>query len=243
MINIGCINCWLSLVLASGLAFAGIDAPGIAQSSQVNHSWLDRPLVNWNRPSLSDFPRLPDPAPATNGDRCRESVRPPASDADRALTKRNWILFGAVQSFGVTQLITATSGFDGMCRPVGYQAFIYVESRYAGTLSPVFMDSRTDGALAVARLVSATAIDAEFVRYGTTDALCCPTRTSAVTYRIRPDEIPELVATNVSTRPNEPQNQSTSTGASGREATLFGDRWRLTAIGNQSIKTVASQPS
>jgi hypothetical protein len=108
----------------------------------------------------------------------------------------------------------------------------HVEGRYAGTLSPVLMNSRTDGALAVARLMSATAIQAEFVRYGTADVLCCPSRTSAVMYRIRPDEIPELMATHISTRPNAPQNQSASTGSSGREATLFGDRWRLTAIGD-----------
>jgi heat shock protein HslJ len=243
MTNKGRTNRCLSLVLISGLAFAWNALPGIAQSSQVNNSWLDRPLVDWNRPSLSDFPRLPNPVAATHVNRCRESARPPTSDADRALTKRNWILFGAVQSFGITQLITATSGFDGMCRPVGYQAFIYVEGRHAGTLSPVLMDSRTDGALAVARLMSATAIQAEFVRYSTADALCCPSRTSAVMYRIRPDEIPELVATHISTRPNAPQNQSASTGSSGREATLFGDRWRLTAIGKQPIKPVASQPS
>ena len=75
------------------------------------------------------------------------------------------MLYGSVQSYGLTRVVTAMSGVDGMCRPLGYQAFIYWEGRYAGTLSPTPMNSRTDGAITNIRLVSGTRIFAEFARY------------------------------------------------------------------------------
>lgn len=68
------------------------------------------------------------------------------------------MLYGAVQSYGPTKVVTAMSGFDGMCRPLGYQAFVCWEGRYAGTLSPAAMNSRTDGMLMNIRLVSATPV-------------------------------------------------------------------------------------
>ena len=39
------------------------------------------------------------------------------------------------------------SNADGMCRPLGYQFFLFVGDDFAGTLSPAPMDSRTDGGL------------------------------------------------------------------------------------------------
>ena len=73
--------------------------------------------------------------------RCREEVRQPASAAERAVVRKGWKLYGPVQSYGTTIVFTALAGFDGMCRPLGYQAFLYSEGRYAGTLSPVPMNS------------------------------------------------------------------------------------------------------
>jgi hypothetical protein len=191
----------LFLLLAFGLTTLLPTASAIAQSDSPSTSWLDRPPSSWNK-SSGGFPRLPNPQPATNLDRCRESVREPDSPLERALTKRGWKLFGASQQFGITQLVMAASGFDGMCRPVGYQTFIYVEGRYTGTLSPVLMDSRTDGALIEARLTNANSITAEFTRYSQSDPLCCPSKTSSVTYAIRNDEVPNLTMTGVVTSRN-----------------------------------------
>ncbi|MCU0533690.1 MAG: META domain-containing protein [Hydrococcus sp. Prado102] len=199
-------------------------------ASAQSHSWLDSPLVNWNE--SSDFPRLPEPVEATNVQQCRESVREPESDAEGALTRRGWHLFGSVQSFGTTQLIMATSGFDGMCRPVSYQAFIYVEGRYAGTLSPILMDSRADGALINARLISTRNISAEFVRYSKSDPLCCPSQTSFVSYSVRPDEVPDLVPTDVLTRANCQTNEQQNAESNDMDA-LFGNRWMLAAISDE----------
>ena len=112
-------------------------------------SWLDRSLSNWNRDGKV-LPELPEPATQSSPQpesRCREEVRQPTSAAERAVVRRGWKLYGPVQSYETTMVFTALAGFDGMCRPLGYQAFVYSEGRYAGTLSPVPMNSRTDGSL------------------------------------------------------------------------------------------------
>lgn len=204
-----------------------------AQPLPPNNSWLDRKLVNWNK-SSSDFPRLPGPSAAANLNQCQGSFRAPTSDGERALARRGWKLFGPVQTASMTQIVMAASGFDGMCRPMGYQAFVYVEGRYAGTLSPNLMDSRTDGALITARLTKPTHISAEFVRYSESDALCCPSKTSVVTYRIRPDESPDLVPIAALTRPNQTTNPTDAESTNSTNQ-LFGHRWILSALGNQSF--------
>jgi heat shock protein HslJ len=209
---------------------------GSASAQQTTaKSWLDRPLRNWNRPSPAELPRLPAPVAATNLSQCRESIRKPESDAENALTRRGWHLIGPVQTFGTTQLLMATSGFDGMCRPLGYQAFVYVEGRYAGTLSPVLMNSRTDGALITARLDRATSIQVEFNRYRPADALCCPTQTSAVQYRVRADEAPDLIPISISTRLNCQMKEQPNAGSSSVTTTLFSKRWMLKRLGQQDL--------
>ncbi len=52
---------------------------------------------------------------------CREQVRPAITANDQALNKAGWLLYGSVQTYGKTSVISAMSGVDGMCRPMGYQ--------------------------------------------------------------------------------------------------------------------------
>jgi len=183
-----------------------------AQEIETANSWLDRSLVNWNRQG-KELPRLP--RPVVTGEsplsgRCREQIRQPAAPSERAVVKFGWTLYGPAQIFGPARLFTAMTGVDGMCRPLGYQAFVYSEGRYAGTLSPVAMNSRTDGALTTIRLTSGTRISAEFARYSEKDPLCCPSKISTVMYNLKNDEIPDLNATTVMTAPTirtEPTNK------------------------------------
>ena len=72
-----------------------------------------------------------------------------------------------------------------MCRPLGYQVFVFVGEAFAGTLSPVPMDSRTDGAEVDVWLDAADYVRARFDRYTPADPLCCPSRTSVVAYEVR----------------------------------------------------------
>lgn len=147
-------------------------------------SWLDRPVTNWNQNT-----RLVPTAPRATGDaptvaRCAASVRNPESLSDRALTRAGWTLFGPAQTFGLVTVINGMASVDGMCRPNQYNTFVFISNRFIGTLSPTVMNSRTDGALSETRLNSQKDISAEYVRYKSSDALCCPSQTSNVVYTI-----------------------------------------------------------
>ena len=151
-------------------------------SASGQTSWLDRPLNNWNNGNgvVPNAPRTLAPIEAM----CRTQVRNPESIADRAVTRAGWSLYGASQTYGPVTVVTAMAGVDGMCRPMQYNAFVFVRDRFAGTLAPEPMDARTDGSLNDLRLSSATELSAEFARYTSRDALCCPSQTSSVTYAI-----------------------------------------------------------
>lgn len=186
-------------LLVVAIAIISHFAKATAQPVEPPPSWLDSQLVNWNRQG-NDLPQLPRAVRTGESplvSRCRDQVRQPAVAAEKAVVKLGWTLYGPAQIFAGARVFTAMAGVDGMCRPLGYQAFVYVEGRYAGTLSPVPMNSRTDGALTTIRLVSATRIVGEFARYRDADPLCCPWSLSMVTYSLKNDEVPTLTAVSV----------------------------------------------
>ena len=77
------------------------------------------------------------------------------------------------------------TGGDGMCRPTGYNIFVFVGGRFAGTLSPAAMNSRDDASSGAVRILGADSLSAEFARYAAQkDALCCPSSRVTVRYRI-----------------------------------------------------------
>jgi uncharacterized lipoprotein YbaY len=115
---------------------------------------------------------------------CRQTIRAPVSIADRAVTRAGWSLFGPTQSYGPTTVIMAMASVDGMCRPDQYNAFVFANDRFIGTLSPTPMGARSDGSLGDYRLQSSTELTAEFSRYAENDALCCPSQKSLVTYSL-----------------------------------------------------------
>lgn len=144
-------------------------------------SWLDRPIRNWNTSSVvPNAPRISGDSPT----QCRDTVRVPDSISDRAVTRAGWSLFGSAQVYGSVTVINGMASVDGMCRPMQFNSFVFVANRFAGTLSPDVMDSRTDGAMATARLNDLTSISAEFSRYTSNDAMCCPSQISLVNFEI-----------------------------------------------------------
>ncbi len=145
-------------------------------------SWLDRPLNNWNRAgaAIPTPPRNAVPLDAM----CRQTTRTPVSIADRALTRAGWTLFGPTQSYGPTTVIMAMASADGMCRPNEYNAFVFANDRFIGTLAPSPMGARSDGSLGQYNLQSSTEMTAEFSRYAESDPLCCPSQKSFVTYSL-----------------------------------------------------------
>ena len=165
-----------SLLLTSSVS-AGQSTPS---------SWLDRPLTNWNKAG-SPVPGAP------AGDEAAESVirrcqlTPPRSTtAERAIDAAGWIPFWNVDQQLIredVEIIAGMRGADGMCRPATYNLFVFVGGRFAGVLSPMPMTSRLDSSSGVVRL-ALPGITAEFVRFASTDPLCCPSSRVTVRYRI-----------------------------------------------------------
>jgi heat shock protein HslJ len=187
-------------------------------------SWLDdvKP-ASWNAPGAT----IP-PAPNLEGPidpRCREAARPPQLDEDRRVRAQGWDLVGPYQGGWQTVVIRGTAGYDGMCRPRQYQDFVFVRGVFAGTLAPQPMDSRTDGALARTFLQSATGLTAEYARYSATDALCCPSRTTAVMFAIASDPpIVRPISTSASQVSGPPPADSAEAHFPGG---LAGTSWQL----------------
>ena len=112
---------------------------------------------------------------------------------DQALVDAGWKLYGSYQAGWGVRVIKALSGHDGMCRPLGFQEFVFADGRFAGTISPVVMDSRTDGSGRVIGL-DQDGLTARFSRYSPEDPLCCPSGESMVQYDLeRGDAGPVLV--------------------------------------------------
>jgi hypothetical protein len=155
--------------------------PGPAHAQGI---WLDAPLINWN-PAGRPIP------PAARGDwtppndpMCVRLNRPPETAEDRAVAAAGWTLWGPYERGWGVSFVRGLAGYDGMCRPMDYQVFVFVDGAYAGTIAPLPMASRSDGS-GDARLDAGGEVSATFTRYAPTDALCCPSRPSVwVTYRI-----------------------------------------------------------
>lgn len=134
--------------------------------------------------------------------RCQSQIRQPDSLADRAVTRAGWSLFGAAQVFGPVTVVNGMAAADGMCRPSLYNTFVFVSNRFAGTLAPTTMESRSDGSLSMAMLTSPENVTAEFARYRSTDALCCPSQRSVVSYTISGGTRPLVRPSDVRTAQN-----------------------------------------
>ncbi len=166
-------------------------------------SWLDHGSpVGWNRPGGA-VPDAPDPGgESATSERCRTVARTPTLDGDRAVHAKGWTLFGPGQVFGGTEVLLATAGVDGMCRPVAFQGFVFSQGTLAGIISPHVMSSRTDGAALLVQLRSEDRLDVEFARYARSDPLCCPSRVTTVSFRVeRTSDGPVLTPTEARTSP------------------------------------------
>jgi heat shock protein HslJ len=148
--------------------------------------WLDmKPLPSWNerKRAILQTKKIS----SAELKRCAVVVRQPTLPQDKLLTNMGWTLTGAAHIFGNTTVVTAAEAFDPMCRPLKFDTYVFVGNLIAGALSPGQMDSRTDGSLVNVQLTGEKNLTAEYERYRPTDALCCPSKTEAVTFVIKPD--------------------------------------------------------
>jgi hypothetical protein len=168
--------------------------PLLAQG--VKQIWLDRPLAGWNE-SATRFPQPPKAEESVKAfaARCKLEVRR-TSPAERALADAGWFPYVHVDRQlvqGDIEVVAGMTGADGMCRPRGFNLFVFVGGQLAGTLSPVPMSSREDGSIGAVRLSPDGAIAAEFARYSAKDALCCPSGHVGVRYRVDRGSRPVVV--------------------------------------------------
>jgi LppP/LprE lipoprotein len=174
-----------------------------AGSVRADGSWLDEPLVAWNVPGMP-VPAAPQGEGAGfNVEFCARAERPAETAEDEQVAAAGWRLVGTYQGGWGVKVITGAAAYDGMCRPLQYYDFVFVDGAFAGTVSPVLSDSRTDGALGRAFIQApGDALTAQFSRYAPADPLCCPSRSSSVSYRIeRTPEGPVLVPVSAFTQP------------------------------------------
>jgi hypothetical protein len=143
---------------------------------------LDGSRPSWNVAGI-EVPAAT--SPAVEGlAQCQSLVRPGETAEDAAVTAQGWRLASAYQrGWGIT-LVGGFLNFDAMCRPVPFQWFVFVDDVFAGTLSPQPMYPRTDGALNDAGIRGADSLYAVYDRYGPTDALCCPSGETVVTFAV-----------------------------------------------------------
>lgn len=191
---------------ACALAFAGGQAA--AQTSATR--WLDaKTVVNWNKPGMA-IPRGPKSGYAEEIAECEkrgaeESAKSPPTPETRQVSAAGWLGAAVDKRAGDTVIVFARNGVDGMCRPMDYQYFVFVNGRFAGTLSPHPMQSRTDGSAWLEEKPQGQRFMADFARYRPDDPLCCPARTSTVTYEVRegpggPLVVPARVVTKANPR-------------------------------------------
>lgn len=165
----------LVLVVA---AMLGGTAPAMADGS-----WIDQPLVSWNAPG-TNVP-LPGGDQVYFDDLCVRQLRAPETPEEAAVADAGWYIGqGRDLGSGVFTVLGYT-GTDGMCRAMNYNVFVFVYGAYAGKISPVEMGSRVDGSGNVAEVSAAgDQLVARYARYSDSDPLCCPSRSSRVTFAI-----------------------------------------------------------
>src|SRR6266849_3690791 len=107
-------------------------------------AWLEQSTPdNWNQLGAA-VPTAPPPDiinPHCGGDQ----ERPSESPEEDQVVGAGWRLFNAAQVGWGLRLVNGLVSYDGMCRPMQFEGFVFADGQFAGTISPQPMDSRIDG--------------------------------------------------------------------------------------------------
>jgi hypothetical protein len=149
-------------------------------------SWLDsREEWKWSEAELQRGKR------ELGNANCEALTQPPVTAAERLLAEAGWMLRDGPSTTNRRTRLEVVEGFrqfDGMCRNIEHQAFVFVNERPIGTLSPRLMHARWDGYLGDVSVSDSGEIKATFLRYSPKDPACCPSRVSAAFYSVTPAE-------------------------------------------------------
>ena len=165
-----------------------------AQAQNRPGAWLDGPIANWNSPGMA-IPKAPAPEFGGPSGLCAAEAQLSAAPTaeERALDAAGWKRVKTEAHWWGVSLLSAQQGVDGMCRPMQFQWFVFVDGNLAGTVSPEPMNSRTDG-VGYVEALRRQGLDVHYSRYAQTDPLCCPSGEATVRFSIqRTDAGPVLV--------------------------------------------------
>jgi hypothetical protein len=152
-------------------------------------TWLDQAQApNWNG-VLNPVPQAPATTPVAPNE-CAARERSPRGAEEQQVSDAGWRLFGdpppaAESEFGGLRVVLGQTAYDGTCRPMGYNQFVFAEgATYVGTISPAPMDSRKDGAGSIDASPASDTLTATYSRYAAGEPDCCPGRLTTITYRV-----------------------------------------------------------
>ena len=166
--------------------------------------WLEQASPdNWNQPGAA-VPAAPQVDVADLDPRCAQQERPSESPEEDQVVAQGWRLFNAAEVGWHLRLIDGLVGYDGMCRPLQFQGFVFADGQFAGTISPQPMDSRIDGVGRILNVGGPANLTGQFVRYARTDPLCCPSSTFIVQYTVDRSASAALLVPRSSMRSNAP---------------------------------------
>jgi hypothetical protein len=166
--------------------------------------WLEQAAPdNWNQPGMA-VPAAPQPYAGNLDPRCAQQERASESPEEDQVVAQGWRLFNVAEVGWHLRLVDGLVGYDGMCRPLQFQGFVFADGQFAGTISPQPMDSRTDGVGRILDIRGPDNLTGQFVRYAPSDPLCCPSSTFMVHFMVdRSGGAPLLVPLS-SVRTNSP---------------------------------------
>jgi hypothetical protein len=104
-----------------------------------------------------------------------------------------WSLYGGYETGWGLFIVHGLSDFDGNCRPVNYQAFVFRNGVFAGTISPQVMSQQQDGALAQTAITEEGGLRAVFQRFRPDHQGCCPDGYTALDYQVPPSQATPLL--------------------------------------------------
>jgi len=195
---------WLAVALVTfTLSSAQTAGSGVRlQADRVDGhgEWLDRPLEPWHRAGAAVPPSGKQATSDAAIKTCALGTPASATQADAAVARAGWVPFlhqDRATTRGDVEVIAGLTGVTTLCEPVGFNLFVFVGNRFAGTLSPGPMTAHHDGAIGAVRLATDDRLTAEFERYAPGDSDCCPSSRVRVTYRIDRGATPMVQATSV----------------------------------------------
>jgi hypothetical protein len=165
-----------------------LGAPPAAASPGT--SWVDELTTGWNVPGGV----VPPPSDAAEVGDCGAVLREPETDADAQVAAAGWALYGGYQTGWGLSVVHGLSRLDENCRPASFQAFVFRDGVFAGTISPEEMAAQTDGALEAVTVTENGGLRAIFQRWGPDHQGCCSEGYSALDMQVPPTaSVPVLV--------------------------------------------------